>query len=128
VKVEGSNKRPTKGIVQTKDKLTKVQPLYPIAPLNTEEREEFAMTLKKMGLRGLLGLPWNYCNQDMVNEVFGGKPHPDFKGTVRGQPKKITEKMIGQAFGSSTELKERMPLARVIIRLLSTSMRRLLAI
>jgi hypothetical protein len=39
----------------------------------------------------------------MANEVFGSKPHPDFKDTVRGQPKKITEKMIGQAFVMSIE-------------------------
>jgi hypothetical protein len=39
----------------------------------------------------------------MANEVFGGKPHPDFKNTVRGQPKRINEKMIGKAFGIITE-------------------------
>jgi hypothetical protein len=103
VKVEGSSKRPTRGNIQTKEKARKVRPLYPIAPLNTEDREEFGKTLDKMGLRGLLDLCWNYCDQDMANEVFGNKPHPDFKGTVRGQPKKITEKMIGQAFGISTK-------------------------
>jgi hypothetical protein len=99
VKVEGSSKRPTRG----KDKARKIRPLYPIAPLNTEEREEFGKTLEKIGLKELLDLCWNYCDQDMANEVFGSKPHPDFKGAVRGQPKKIFEKIIGQAFGISTE-------------------------
>jgi hypothetical protein len=94
VKVEGSNKRATRG----RDKIRKVRPLYPIAPLNTKEKEEFGKTLEKMGLKGLLDLCWNYCDQDMANEVFSGKPHPNFKEIVRGQPKKINEKMIGQAF------------------------------
>jgi hypothetical protein len=48
------------------------------------------------------------------------------RGTVRGQPKKITEKMIGQALALVS--KERMPSPRVIIRILSTFVRRVLAI
>jgi hypothetical protein len=103
VKVEGSNKRATRATNQTKEKTREVRLLYPIAPWITEERQEFRQTLEKIGLRGLLDLPCNYLNWEMVNEVFGSKPHLDSKGTVRGQPKKITEKMIGQAFGISTE-------------------------
>jgi hypothetical protein len=74
-----------------------------------EDRQEFRQTLEKMELRGLLDLPWNYLNQEMVNEVFGSKPNPDFKGTVRGQPRKITQKIIGPAFGISTEGEDAFP-------------------
>jgi hypothetical protein len=109
VKVEGSNKKATRATNQTSEKTRKVRPLYPIAPLIMEDRQEFRQTLEKMELRGLLDLPWNYLNQEMVNEVFGSKPHLDFKRTVRGQPKKITEKMIGQAFGISTEGEDAFP-------------------
>jgi hypothetical protein len=77
--------------------------------LITKERQEFKQTLKKMRLRGLLDLPWDYLSQKMVIEVFGSKLHPDFKRIVRGQPKKITEKMIGQAFGISTEGEDAYP-------------------
>jgi hypothetical protein len=84
VKVEGSSKRTTRG--KEKVQMRKVRPLYPIAPLNMEEREEFGQTLEKMGLRGLLDLCWNYCDQDMANKVFGGRINPEFKTTVRGQP------------------------------------------
>jgi hypothetical protein len=80
VKVERSNKRATKATDQTKEKPRKLKPLYLISPLITDEREEFEQTLEKMGLRGLLDLPWNYWNQKMVNDVFDSKLHPNFKG------------------------------------------------
>jgi hypothetical protein len=97
IKMEGSNKIITRG-------KHKVQlPLYPVASLNTEEREKFGQTVEKIGLRGLLELLWNYCDPDMANEVFGGKTNPEFKNTMRGEPKRITEKMTGQAFGISTD-------------------------
>jgi hypothetical protein len=84
VKVERSNKRATRATDQTKEKTRKVMPLYPIAPLITKERQKFRQTLEKMGLRLLLDLPWDYLSQEMVNEVFRSKPHPDFKATTRG--------------------------------------------
>jgi hypothetical protein len=101
VKVEGSSKRLTQGM--EKVQMRKVRSLYPIVPLNMEQREEFGQTLEKMGLRGLLDLCWNYADQEMANEVFSGKTNPEFKNTVRAHPKRITESMIGQAFGISTE-------------------------
>jgi hypothetical protein len=81
----------------------KVRPLYPISPLDVKQREEFCQTLDKMGLRGLLDLCWDFDDQAMCDEVYLGKPHPDFKNSIKAQPKKITEKMIGEAFGVSTD-------------------------
>jgi hypothetical protein len=39
----------------------------------------------------------------MCDEVYLDKPHPQFKNTIRTHPKNITERMIEEAFGISTE-------------------------
>jgi hypothetical protein len=54
-------------------------------------------------------LPWDYLSQEMVNEVFNSKPHPEFKGTMRGEPKKLIDELIGEAFGISTEGEDSFP-------------------
>ena len=38
----------------------------------------------------------------MCDEVYLGRPHPQFKNTIRARPMNITERMIGEAFGIST--------------------------
>jgi hypothetical protein len=57
VKLDGGS---VKRLTRRKEKLPaatrKVRLLYPISPLNVKQREEFAQTLEKMGLRGLLDL------------------------------------------------------------------------
>jgi hypothetical protein len=103
MKVEGNSKKLTPGKEKIQTPIKKVRPLYPVALLNVEEREDFGKTLEKMGLRGLLDLYWDFDNQEMANEVYGGKTHPDSKNTIRAQPKKITKSMIEEAFGISTE-------------------------
>jgi hypothetical protein len=56
VKVKGSRKRLLCGKVKAVEKpvTRKVRPLYRIAPLDMEEREEFCKTLDRIGLRGLV--------------------------------------------------------------------------
>ena len=56
-----------------------------------------------MGLKWLLDLCWNFDDQAICDEVYLGKPHSQFKNTIRVWPKNITEKMIGEAFCISTE-------------------------
>lgn len=108
-RLEGSQKRKTRTTETSKEKSTKVRPLYPIGPLGLKEREEFQITLDSMGLGGLLRLPWDFCSVDMVNEVFYARPHSDFKGTLRGQPSQWNSELIGEALGISSEGQDALP-------------------
>jgi hypothetical protein len=85
VKQETSNKRASRGKEKVVEKPVsrKVRPLYPMQPLDVKQREDFAQTLDRMGLRGLLDLCWDFSDQAMCDEVYLGKPHPDFKNSIR---------------------------------------------
>ena len=63
VKPEPSNKRPSRGKEKVVEKQVsrKVRPLYPMQPLDVEQREEFSKTLDKMGLKGVVRSLLGFC-------------------------------------------------------------------
>jgi hypothetical protein len=59
--------------------------------------------LKRMECKKLLDLPWNWVNNEMVDEVASKSPPPELKTTIRARLDKWTKEIIAAAFQISEE-------------------------
>jgi hypothetical protein len=59
--------------------------------------------LKRMECEKLLDLPWNWVDNDMVDEVASKSPPPELKNNIRARPDKWTKEIMAAALQISEE-------------------------